>query len=56
MRIGRAIPGADALLFRHTIPSRLGLIIAVMDSARLKEWSAQLQRNGTFAVRAFITC
>jgi len=28
MRIGRAIPGADALLFRHTIPSRLGLIIA----------------------------
>ncbi|PEI02706.1 hypothetical protein CRM79_05435 [Pantoea agglomerans] len=32
MRIGRAIPGADALLFRHTVPSRLGLIIAVRNS------------------------
>ncbi|PEI02707.1 hypothetical protein CRM79_05440 [Pantoea agglomerans] len=32
MRIGRAIPGADALLFRHTFPSRLGLIIAVRNS------------------------
>ena len=43
MRIGRAIPGADALLFRHTIPSRLGLIVAVKESAKLKDWRAQLQ-------------
>jgi len=26
LRVGRAFPGADALLFRHTFPSRLGLM------------------------------
>jgi hypothetical protein len=37
MRIGRAFPGTDALLFRHTFPSRLGLIMALKTCAELSK-------------------
>ncbi|PZL84693.1 hypothetical protein CKF42_20930 [Pantoea sp. ARC270] len=45
MRIGRAIPGADALLFRHTIPSRLGLIIAERNPCEIA-LSEGMESNG----------
>ncbi|KIC85246.1 hypothetical protein RN49_20985 [Pantoea agglomerans] len=37
MRIVHAIPGVDALLFRHTISSRLGLIMALKTCAELSK-------------------